>query len=682
MDFLILNASNIIVTIIVIMFCWFTMKELALVSSLVKSLRSIGVLAPKLDSIVYTEALSTSQVSWLNDYLVCDVSKDAVRLHREGSRFLAKYPTSQLIPECDLSRYKSIPALLTSIGITGTFLGITLGLANFNMAGDSASLLASAASLLDGMKTAFYTSLAGLSASALFMLLMKFSADKVKKEEQRLYHLLAQSVTEASSIKYLKNLAPSNQDELVKAQQKAAKSSEVIFTELKGVLSSFDQTLAGLDGSMIAEQISLAVSGSIRQEIVPVFSEIRSELASLKDIKEANQKELVGLIISEMKHELIEPVTKELANTSLAVNESNVVTKQLNETVGEVLASMAGTVQTIDKFQQDTMLKLQNFAQTLQGILVGFKEDTQGTMTQITSQVEHVLAQSILGMDKQREHFKESANKAAAAFEGINTSMNSALNERQIAEQALFDNIESRLNKLLSESSTAFDSQTLMLEKVGGSAASLMKVAKDELEQGLGDIDTKVKNMSQVVQGELDTFRVQYQENLSKYFEQQNNLLETSLGKQRNGLTEVIERFKTVFESEYQTRHNLLKELTDQYDKLQQSATTIERVAKAIGLNEAAKMAELQDASKTLAEQVGKLKREYAQAAGKFAEITEGLPKAMDEYYKQANFSTEKFFKEFDTAASAIHNRLAQAADYLIDSQIQQREFEADRVAS
>ncbi len=53
---------------------------------------------------------------------------------------------------------ESAPTILTSIGIFGTFLGVALGLADF----DTANLRDSVPQLLSGLKTAFWSSIAGL----------------------------------------------------------------------------------------------------------------------------------------------------------------------------------------------------------------------------------------------------------------------------------------------------------------------------------------------------------------------------------------------------------------------------------------------------------------------------------------------------------------------------------------
>ena len=127
---------------------------------------------------------------------------------------------------------------------------------------------------------------------------------------------------------------------------------------------------------------------------------------------------------------------------------------------------------------------------------------------------------------------------------------------------------------------------------------------------------------------------------------------------------------------EYQTRHDLLQELTLQHQQLQNSASTIQKLAKAIGLTESSTMSELQDIANTMGRNVGELKKEYIMASSAFKEITEGLPKAMEQYFKDANQSTEVFFKSFDDAAGRIHNRLAQAADFLVDARLQDMSYD------
>ncbi|EHZ7121186.1 hypothetical protein QVK63_002420 [Vibrio vulnificus] len=834
-------------------FLFFSYREIVAVIKTKIQLKELGKIKLKASSnVINSKSLKKEQLVWVTDHLVYAPTQDGIVVETKDDLWLTKSPISQMLPSIDSSRYKLIPALLTSIGITGTFLGITLGLSEFTMAGDSKALLASAAELLEGMKTAFYTSLAGLGTSALFMVWMKISSSVLAKAQKELISTLSSQYFEASPIYYLKNMSNEGQKEVLEAQLRSASAMELMGEKMEATSQSLAQLGTSFNGEVIAKQISTALAESIETSMTPMLGEIKQELSALKDIKEQSQKELVELLIQEMKSELIAPVVEELSKTSAAVTSSNEITSQLNSNIERVVTSTSETVDTINEFQKETMLKLQSFAESLKGILASFKEDTQGAMTSIASEVNTMLNNASQGMDSQRVAFEQSANKAASAFEGMKNSLEAALDERQnaekdlfenvtgrindllsdisnsfesqtsvlaqtgetasqmmtqaqkdfemsvqqrreeeskmfvevesrlsnlvenaakgienqqsafeqsadkassafegmknsleaalderqSAEKVLFENVTGRINGLLSEISTSFDNQTSVLAQtgetasnlmnqaqkdfevsvqmrrdeeshlfgemesritglvqnsqaifqeqaeaiklVGNEASSVMQSAKSELQQGLGDIDSKVKSMSETVQRELEAFRLQYQENLTRYFEQQNDLLEDSLSKQRNGLNDVVDNFRNVFESEYKARHNLLQELTAQYEKLEASAGTLERVAKAIGLNEASKMAELQDAAHTMSREIALLKKEYAKASATFTDITENLPKAMDEYFTRANESFETFFNDFDQSASTIHNKLSQAAGYLINSQVLRRTFEAD----
>ena len=67
-----------------------------------------------------------------------------------------------------------IPNLLTSLGILGTFMGLSRGLSSLNF-GDSGKLVEGIPILLEGMRFAFGTSVAGISCSIVFNMLNRIS---------------------------------------------------------------------------------------------------------------------------------------------------------------------------------------------------------------------------------------------------------------------------------------------------------------------------------------------------------------------------------------------------------------------------------------------------------------------------------------------------------------------------
>ncbi len=602
--------------------------------------------------------------SWLKNCFVHDNGK----LLERNNLLVTNVPLNHIAGDLYDSTNKTIPALLTSIGVAGTFLGITLGLSEFdlgNVGNDSTALLHSAAVLLTGMKTAFATSLAGLVTSAFMIVILKWRISSTNIARKNVAHFLSKNCLEATPLDVLYEIASNtNTGEQVDLSSAFNKLNE----NMSKQLTQFEQLAESFNGNIISEKISSAVNNSLIENITPVFNDLTTELKALKTDNELNHKQLVESLVNEMETKLIKPVTEQLSDTANTVKHSNEINQQLNTNVEKTLAEVANTVSTIDTFNQNTMEKLQQFALSLKDVLSSFKSETQVAMTEITTQVDSILSLALKGMQEQRIAFDSSTEKAGNAFEKMGENLEASLDSRAEKEAKLYLEVENRLGTLLDKTNASFEEQTKVISQTGESASLLMNNAREQLQIGLGDIDTKVLNMSRAVQSELETFRAQYQENLNDFFNQQNNLLEDTLGKQRNNLIEVVDRFKGVFEQEYQTRHNLLQELTAQYQHLQSSVVTIERLVKAIGLTESSTFSQLEDIARNTGIQVGELKKQYTEASAVFKEITEGLPKAMHQYYEQANQSTELYFKGFDEAASKIHNRLAQAADFLIEA--------------
>ena len=74
---------------------------------------------------------------------------------------------------------EQIPSIISTMGVLGTFLGITIGLMGFN----PNDLNNSIPLLLSGLKTAFFTSLAGMIGSLILTRIVNHSFDEINKEE-------------------------------------------------------------------------------------------------------------------------------------------------------------------------------------------------------------------------------------------------------------------------------------------------------------------------------------------------------------------------------------------------------------------------------------------------------------------------------------------------------------------
>lgn len=120
---------------------------------------------------------------------------------------------------------RNAPALMTSLGILGTFVGIVIGLLSF----DVSTIDTSISTLLEGMKTAFITSLVGMTFSIAFKLLddWKFSVARDAAHAPQAVtpaHILGALEKQTQAIGGLATLLSGNEEGSIVGQMKLFRS--------------------------------------------------------------------------------------------------------------------------------------------------------------------------------------------------------------------------------------------------------------------------------------------------------------------------------------------------------------------------------------------------------------------------------------------------------------------------
>ena len=200
----------------------------------------------------------------------------------------------------------SLPNIVSALGVIGTFLGITLGLVDFNPSPDKIDT--SISTLLDGLKTAFFTSLAGTTGS---LILRFFVTDKMfDKEEEGI------SSAEQASLNICKEIqAMSNQ--MITAIQTNFNSQQQLLSEIKAIKGSqvtfFNSVQSQLD-KMNTESIEAMNTnfetlvllnrnqdGNIAN-IKSIVSEINGHISEMLDIANGNAPLLQELLDETKKY--------------------------------------------------------------------------------------------------------------------------------------------------------------------------------------------------------------------------------------------------------------------------------------------------------------------------------------------------------------------------------------------
>ncbi len=336
-----------IIFFIVLLFLEFTRRELCALARSKRLLKKIIEIKSKGKvNTLQLNILDDSQLVWITEHLIYIPKEKVFEIESQGGKWLSKSSVSQMMPTYDTARYRMIPALLTSLGITGTFIGITLGLHDFNLASDSEALLNSAVGLLGGMKTAFYTSLVGLSLSAFFMMVTKYCASSFSKSQAHLVAHLSRYYYEATSIYYLKQLADtfvkpvvvesshglSKKKKTVEKEKVAVSHENHLAQEVKLTKpesSSIElaapiapqtsesivpnPSVLALDTDELGKKFYEAVNYAIQSTISPKLDVISQQMKETVNQKERQQKVALDALIEKLRAEISQPITKELS---------------------------------------------------------------------------------------------------------------------------------------------------------------------------------------------------------------------------------------------------------------------------------------------------------------------------------------------------------------------------------
>lgn len=183
--------------------------------------------------------------------------------------------------------------LLTSIGILGTFAGIVIGLLVF----DTANIDESIPSLLEGLKTAFITSVVGMFSAVLFSLLnavvfsemvarrqKKGAAEEIEQgvQPEHIYQAIQAQQQELKNI--YKGLSGDEEGSLV-GQFKMLRADMVPLQSLSNSMRSMDTSLQQLQNlAHIRDELSPAVDSSFASMVAQTNQRLVNEINSLQSV--------------------------------------------------------------------------------------------------------------------------------------------------------------------------------------------------------------------------------------------------------------------------------------------------------------------------------------------------------------------------------------------------------------
>jgi ABC-type transporter Mla subunit MlaD len=410
-----------------------------------------------------------------------------------------------IIPRLNTNFYNSVPGAFTGFGILGTFVGLTIGLAQLNISDAVEGLRQGIEGLLSGMSIAFSSSLWGILLSLAFLVFTKLSLNKLQFSLGKLQQVID-------------NLFPCMTAEqlLVDCLWEAREQSR----ELK----RFNEDLA--------ISIATALDEKLANRLDPTFGDL---LKAIEQLARMGSSELSRTISSQMGAE-IERLSKtlELVGASLRSISDYTTSSQekLNISIENLLSQFSNNISDVLsglRQQQETMSdhiesSINSFAGQLKEVAAYMQQSVKEQMAQVvgsvgdmsttmSGQVTTILERMetfVRDYERERAELEKQWQKMSETTKIIQEAMNTFARSAEPVRQAT-DQLQITI-KQWDEKQRAFSS---ILEKNQQQLNSYIEYTRNILE-GIKTSNTQLQTAWQAYEKRFDNLR----QDLEKVFEE------------------------------------------------------------------------------------------------------------------------------------------------------------------
>lgn len=282
---------------------------------------------------------------------------DAISQSHEGIGDIEEYLNGDDMDEHVHKRLLEMaPDIFTSLGILGTFVGLVWGLKNFEPTNYEA-MTTSVASLVDGIKVAFLTSIYGIAMSIVYTCGMKSEYSSMTASLQKFldrFHTYVMPTAESESMNIL---VSSQKNQTAAMEQMAEKFSVQMAGSFEKVITpTFQKMNDSLD--VLVSSVTKCQEDAIREildtflkemnlSFKAQFEDFGRALTQLKDAQTDNANYTTNLYQS-MSRQLSEAYTEHESNMRTMLEDTSMAQKEYLDRADRILKDN----QTIQKEQQ------------------------------------------------------------------------------------------------------------------------------------------------------------------------------------------------------------------------------------------------------------------------------------------------------------------------------------------
>lgn len=576
------------------------------------------------DNIV--ESIKTSRLSNLWD------EYEKTMVYDIGGQKKTNIPSSEVFSIQKITRNSKLnlrivdaaSGTLVGLGLLGTFLGLTLGIHNFDTA-NVQNIQSSIQSLLDGMSTAFLTSLLGMGLSIIYTLV-----------EKRCRNLLLSSQTDLSD-RLDRKFYVDDQQLLLNLMQPQLSfvndSGENIPISLaiRDILKESEQQSKALKSfsTDLAMQLNDGfdeiLSRQMQAKIIPLMENIDTSTKNLiehvdqmADAVTTPATDLIGTVIDELKKSMSSLITEFRSNISSSASHE----------LEQLVVSLSEATNSMGMFPKN----MENVTSILQVTIAEVKD----AISEITNTSANTNASAMKQMQEQIAFATGAISNAMTEVKEIMTSLT------QTSEKSG----QEMITKLAAASEQMSTFLNGVMANVSESVQSSMKSITDDISNKQTDLMALQESTMSETEKLLNQFNIGLErlEKMNEYITGTMNTFQQAQG-QITGSTAHLQSITSDMKTATEVFHKAQTEYTGNMTELQK------RTQQAI------------DSVVTLLDDSGQLSENYVE---KFETIKNGLSvifaqiqKGLTEYSQTMQASTQKYLEQYSMNLTKTTDALA-----------------------
>ncbi|WP_027708873.1 hypothetical protein [Zooshikella ganghwensis] len=301
------------------------------------------------------------------------------------------------------------PTLLTSIGIFGTFLGIALGLKDF----DTTDIQASVPMLIEGLKTAFWSSIAGLSAA--LTIKARFVLSKPSRAETTHYQTQLELLGEIRDVTQLQG---NNLQQSIVVMHEELKQAIV---QLQCIYEQHQQALTtkqtqALQASL--RELMVEFNEKIEVQYGENFQALNKAVGRMLEWQQVTQQQLDEFVAQQK-------VSQQIMNEATAAHERVVTQTGVFAQVSGALEQLLGGLEQQAKGLEDYLKLLATIVNSassglpkLEERIISLTSGLADTLTMNQQQMKHLLTETAKdlvlehqGLVSQLQHYQHVLDK-------------------------------------------------------------------------------------------------------------------------------------------------------------------------------------------------------------------------------------------------------------------------------